>query len=66
MIEKHESFPSPAQFFLGEILRYAERYVMISLRVEMHLGDDKAGTVDEVFYVNAVAVGKFLYRFIAV
>lgn len=31
----------------------------------MHLGDNKAGTVNKIFHVNAAATGKFPDRIIA-
>ncbi len=47
------------------MLRQAEGYVVVVLRVEVHLGDDEACTVNEIFHVNAAALGKFPDRLIA-
>lgn len=47
------------------MLRQAEGYIVVVLRVEVHLRNDKACAVNEVLHVNAAALGKFPDRLIA-
>jgi len=47
------------------MLRQAERDVVVVFRVEMHLGDDEACTVNKIFHVNTASLGKCPDRLIA-
>ena len=47
------------------MLRQAESDVIVVFGIEVHLGDDEACSVNEIFHVNAAAVGEFPDRFIA-